>query len=517
MKNRKLPTSKQFDRIVENAFSSDVKHNFSVDYEIRKEAIQRGTSMKKRNRTIQWKSIGITAAAAAIVAVVPSSIFLMSRNSSQLGPAAQVEEKSEVSQTAEPLTESATESKNTVPEGKVISDHIIQTNQYSYYVTYNPQIDENRSYHQQQLNYIPDDFTEINEPNMKPGYYSPDGGIFESFLYYIPNEVNFAEEVLNVTSVEEYTVDEKEVILLTRGDSLDDGDINHFGRTGYVFFNGTRNYIEFYATDDISDKALENIIAGMSLAPADESEFIWSAPETNLGEGLYVEPKSEALGRDGLNLHNIGDWFCDDYDDGSLLITVDDAWIQHDFSGIYTDATGHEQDFSQYVDATGNIYMDCSWQKKGDGRNEPFYKTEVNQTQHMNVVVVELTYTNKSDIDLTYANSTETCISPSYFTLVDDTPADTLETADGLTAYYKEEVMQNDSGGFFSFYSPAASSKNNIDLLAGESTTVRLAFLVRDDLLGNLYLDMNQMSWKALTADNSYKSPIIDLCDIKER
>lgn len=49
MKNRKLPTSKQFDRIVENAFSSDVKHNFSVDYEIRKEAIQRGTSMKKRN------------------------------------------------------------------------------------------------------------------------------------------------------------------------------------------------------------------------------------------------------------------------------------------------------------------------------------------------------------------------------------------------------------------------------------------------------------------------------------
>lgn len=101
---------------------------------------------------------------------------------------------------------------------------------------------------------------------MKPGYYSPDGGIFESFLYYIPNEVNFAEEVLNVTSVEEYTVDEKEVILLTRGDSLDGGDINHFGRTGYVFFNGTRNYIEFYATDDISDKALENIIAGMSLA-----------------------------------------------------------------------------------------------------------------------------------------------------------------------------------------------------------------------------------------------------------
>ena len=77
--------------------------------------------------------------------------------------------------------------------------------------------------------------------------------------------------------------------------------------------------------------------------------------------------------------------------------------------------------------------------------------------------------------------------------------------------------MQNDSGGFFSFYSTAASYKNNIDLPAGESTTVRLAFLVRDDLLGNLYLDMNQMSWKALTADNSCKSPIIDLCDIKER
>ena len=51
MRNKKLPSSKQWDKIINDAFNSDKHHDFSVLYELRKSEIQKGNAVKKK-RTI---------------------------------------------------------------------------------------------------------------------------------------------------------------------------------------------------------------------------------------------------------------------------------------------------------------------------------------------------------------------------------------------------------------------------------------------------------------------------------
>lgn len=525
MKINKLPNGTEFDKIVEDAFSSDEKHIFSADYEFKRDAIQRGAFMKTGRNHIKWQSFGMTAAAAAVVIGVPTGIFLASSKTA-IDPAAQYKDTDtqyeevsvpeETQQLAETTEETTEESSNR--KGTYISDNVYQTGDYSYDIVYNPEQDENREFHQLTLNYIPDDFTEINEQNMKPGYNNIEGGTFEYFLHYIPNERDFIEHVFSCVSAQINDTDDKTVVILERYDDELRADHENFGRFGYVFFKGTRNVVEFYVTDDVSDETLNQIIAGMELAPSEEAEKDWVDTYDATASSSYSEPQPQALGREGLNLYQIGDSFGFGYgDEDEVKITVNDAWIQNDFEGITTDGIARYADYSEYIDDTGNFYADCYWMKYGDGKSEPFSTVAETETQHFNIVVVDFTYDNISDTDLTWDNYKALCINMEYFMLVDGVPTDTAKSADGLNAWYTEEVLHGDAGSFFSFSSPNQISKNEIDLPIGESTTVRMAFLVRDDLLGNLYLNVNQGSWRALNEDNIDKSPVIDLCNIRER
>ena len=48
MERSKLPNKKEFDKIVEAAFTSNEHHNFSEQYRQKKDNMQRGIIMKKK-------------------------------------------------------------------------------------------------------------------------------------------------------------------------------------------------------------------------------------------------------------------------------------------------------------------------------------------------------------------------------------------------------------------------------------------------------------------------------------
>ena len=79
MKNKGLPTQKEWDNIIDEAFSSDEKHDFSALYELRKAEIQKGITMKKTTNHIQRRYRGMVAAAAAIVIAAPASVYALSK------------------------------------------------------------------------------------------------------------------------------------------------------------------------------------------------------------------------------------------------------------------------------------------------------------------------------------------------------------------------------------------------------------------------------------------------------
>ena len=61
----------------------------------------------------------------------------------------------------------------------------------------------------------------------------------------------------------------------------------------------------------------------------------------------------------------------------------------------------------------------------------------------------------------------------------------------------------------FSFDSPNKGSKNHVDIPAGGSADIQLAFLVSEDMVGNVYINITGDDWARSD------TPILDLCDLK--
>ena len=509
MKNRKLPSTKEWNKIIEEAFSSDITHQFSANYDIKKEAIQRGVFMKNRNYISKWRTVGMTAVAAAIIIAVPVTLSMQQKKSS-------IEEGNEQISVINTTENETAPEESTEPEGKVLSENLIQTNAYRYCVRFSPDTDD-QQYYTIQLDNIPDGYVKSNDP--KHNYDTPAGGNITITLMHIPRGTDLVEYQNNITSVEEYTVDDKKVIILNRTTlDFETPDSNNFGRMAYVFYNGTRFASNIYLTDDISEDELRTIVEGIKLVPTDTNELAWEWEDRTVQDDtVYTEREPSAIGRDGLTLYTIGDSFTNSYIDDSLRITVNDAWVQYNFDGITTDAIGQECDYSGYLSDDGQIYDECNWTSIGDTINtiDEVVRTE---TQHMNVVVVDFTYTNISDTDITYDNSIAGCISNSLFTLVNDTPTDVYTSEDGLRAVDSLfELRDYFGGGHFSFWSPNKSTKNSVDIPVGGSAEVKVAYLVPDSYLGNLYLCMDQQSWMIINENNTQNYPIIDLCDLEVR
>ena len=86
MRNKKLPSSKQCDKIINDAFNSDKHHDFSVLYELRKSEIQKGNAVKKETNYFHRRYISMVAAAAAVIIAVPAIVFAFSNNSYESEP-----------------------------------------------------------------------------------------------------------------------------------------------------------------------------------------------------------------------------------------------------------------------------------------------------------------------------------------------------------------------------------------------------------------------------------------------
>ena len=61
----------------------------------------------------------------------------------------------------------------------------------------------------------------------------------------------------------------------------------------------------------------------------------------------------------------------------------------------------------------------------------------------------------------------------------------------------------------FSFDSPNKGSKNHVDIPAGESADIQLAFLISEDMVGNVYVNIVGDDW------TNSGDPIVDLCNVK--
>lgn len=280
MKNNKLPNKKEWNNIINEAFSSDSEHRFSERYIQKKEKIKGGLIMKKLTFKPEKLFIRLTTAAVlAAVAIPTAAVTLNHMNRSDAPAAAQISteagtesaENTTIAATAaEPETnvtpsENQHQSVSTAP--MAISLGVIPNGFYMDKIEFPAYEDQNAT-------------TQEEYELQTLVFYNGSGAIYAD-LYTIPENYEFttndyAPNIKNPDKTETFRIENKTVFLTH---SLDFGKNNvadsAYIRDVWVKFDGSNYAVKIMATHDISDEDIKEFIKGLSLVPAKTEAPEW--------------------------------------------------------------------------------------------------------------------------------------------------------------------------------------------------------------------------------------------------
>lgn len=427
-----------WDKIVDEAFSSEECHVFSEHYNVKKRQLERSITMK---RTLTKRHIiAITASVAAAAALVPASIYAYNKFTASINKTAKYRSTISVqTPAADENTAYMTYDLGWVPEGFVYEEH------YGKYEYFNEDIDE---------------------------YILPR-------LCRLPVGESFNIDLMYSEDCENYTSGDKSIMInYSKAGNGNSRDV-------WVYFNDTRYLLEITTTDAISECDLKKMAENITLKPSEKITFTeemwWKRDEKEEKKAQeymdsVIYPVEDA-DRTVLKIGETGEFECD-----MCTITLNSAELTDSMAGIYTDVCGWDSDFRDMTDENGNIIQNIrSYIKLGDGIetiDEVVYKENI----PVRILKLSTTYTNTSD------ETNEIGIHPDIIVFNDGIPDTVKNQENGL--YYDDSLCSH-SGGFFSLYADpdVKGGKNSVILEAGESTEVQLALLVPDDYTDEMYIN----------------------------
>ncbi|MCR4795251.1 MULTISPECIES: hypothetical protein [Ruminococcus] len=506
MRNKKLPSKKQWKRIVNNAFSSGKKHDFSVLYELRKSEIQKGHTPQRETNYFHRRYISMIAAAAAVIIAVPAVVFAYTNQNTEIEPASEIEKMTQALTTSlvtEEVTTEAVTEQATIAE--VIEEHspnfqITQNGKYQYILKYTPSYDEiaDTQTYDVQYTWLPEGVYALE--NEKNAYVTPSGGTFEAAYYRIKDDTAFKETLSGIVSYSDVSDESKTAYIFNTSDIFEEiEDVNNFNKIAWVKFKGFNFFVQLYATNDISTADFKSFIKGMTLIPSnDEKAYPWVNSEKSSdnskisAEAYHSEMLKNCKPIDEVSFTNVGQTISHTVNGHNVDITIDNAWIQDDFEGITTDCCGIYKDYSPFIDEEGKIYQTYCWMKYGDGKDTIDELVE-KENAEMKLIVLELTYTNTSDHDIfddiENHTSTDFLVAPEVYhdcegvlDLYDDV------YKNGLAGIIPTHISSGN--GFVSFETDNHSAKNHINIPQGEQTHVKISLLARADMLDDYYINI---------------------------
>lgn len=510
MGRSKLPNKKEFDRIVEEAFSSDERHSFSEQYKQKKDNIQRGIIMKKINNKPERIFVGAVAAAVMAVVAIPTGVVIKNKlNPDDIVPG--TDENAvivEATENPDPMAgiEDVTEIPEIAEEPKTI-----------------------------EFGWLPEDMP-YNEDGQYAGKIhreSDDAGITPRLFKNMGDRDLLTMSIYSFPTKDEYDLDGRHVTIYY---SYDFREVkpNAFGRNVWIRFEGSQYAVFLYVTDNLEDDVLAEIIENISLVPSEEdnasdyekeyNEIISS--RENSGDpdnsGIAENPADfgEPITRDELNLISIGEKAnktFDHWEDHTTVmdITVTDAYITDSFDGLTTDGIGWDTDFSEYTDENGKVIDSYTEWYEDVKQPDGLYRKELidSETVGSKILIVNMTLTNNSDAQDEFG------LTPWLMTIHDGKAyaLDDFDRLKGCNYLCNMEALACERNLHFSLsVDGTKGSKNSVLLEPGESTNIRLAYLIHENEIGNLYLNATYYSYGA-SRDDLAKETLVDLCGIEER
>ena len=376
-----------------------------------------------------------------------------------------------------------------------------------------------------QLNWLPDGLELAGDNSPYCGKYhnfsdeSDEHAMTPSFCRVKDVSQNFVTDVTFAVDRLEMELDsgefKKKVVLITRdkGYSL-----------LYVHFEGTPYVADYYIKGFTQEEAIQ-LADNMTLVETEEEtagiyQEVWTIDkqfaDPNIIPQLIAEEKDGFSGRtidkNEWNLVHVGDTVNESVqlDDVSVVenpdiqLTINNATLQSDFTGVTTNCIGLPEDFSKYLNENGELYASKTVTKAGNGMtslDECLGESVVKQ--YILKLDVTLTRTGESfEIDdKDYYDDHGLCFIMPLMSIVDNQIWSGDYIGNNIEVEYEPNLRTN---GFFSFYTEHEHDHNGIyDLEVGESANCVLYYAIDEDQIGNLYISL-------FDTDET----ILDLCDL---
>ncbi len=456
MEKKYLPLEEEnWKEIVDKAFAPYGEiHVFSEHYTRRKEKIMKKYS--KNKPVIRKKTILAVAAAAAVIAAVPTSAVAGTRIYNAYVDAPAEYERDLTIEIGENL--SVSEEASTVP----FDDSIYNLS----------------------FGYVPENLALYDEGPENAQYpsfgkYSDterQNGITFTF-FSIDNESQIVtEDIKYVTDESSYETDDKAVYTFEKEVGWNET---------WVVFKNTR-YAAQLLVRGVSEDDLCTVIDNLELVESDNDtahsyDYYRSVEDENaeIDEAEIDENYSESAHMENKEFMQVGDTI----DDGGVNVTVQDVRIQKNFEGITTDGIVCPFDYSEYADEEGNILdNERTWYKYGNGADT--LNEEIStETMPMSIVVIDVVYENTGDAPVEY------CVCPKLLNV--DENGNVVYSFGGSTDPERKSDTAVDTMGelitdnmHFSMQTTHETSKNNlVNLKPGEKAEVQLAYAVFDDYM----------------------------------
>lgn len=371
-------------------------------------------------------------------------------------------------------------------------------------------------------NYIPGGMERVDEWRVEYTDAPNDGGI-SLFPLFLDGDAA-AEGILdmNVVESEERTFGKYDGVYLRKND-LDTNDRTTFDQTIYLFCPQEYYVVIMNIGSNVSKEEAFKVAEGLELASTgnkiEASElYAWSnyvSPEEETAEAgfVYSMPEEELL------VHGVGEDFTirgsvendnGDYCEAQIDVSVDQVLTADDLSLLEEEFI--PEDWKGALDENGKLVPNnLSYVKKGDGIDtlDEVVKTEaVNQK----LVVADVTYTNHEEFGINHLLYIGNMMllrndSGTYRIYVyGENPGDGYDYSTG------DSVAHPTSMGYYSTVESYGNGGNYISHLdPGESIQVRMAWIVNEPDLENMFLDLNGTGGSYAFGEDTQKNGIVDI------
>ena len=327
--------------------------------------------------------------------------------------------------------------------------------------------------------------------------FTKNSGMTPSFTKY-PDGNKSPVIVNRCKDTENYTAEGKTVTISYRADYQENTDNYNYGRIADISFDNTPYSLSLWVTDDITKEDLKMIIANVKLVPSDkETAYIYNQQDEEILKE-YRDVSDEIYS--DVKVYHIGeDIDVDNYNSGyKCRLKINDISFDTAFGDINPDgALGKSSDLyndfkGDILDNDGNLVDNVrKYVQYSDGNDVKYQETE--ETIPTHIMTVKMTYTNTGDTtieNISDSNNTFTLLTKRGDGLINTHMAKVIDHFGGddtekYDFYDTFDVLKKEDVNSFIYY---VQDKNT--LKPNESTEIKMAFVVEDEFMDNVYLDL---------------------------